>query len=241
MKFWKSLAMAAMGLAALCVASKASFAAAGDLAASPHNLSRYAEGGQLCQPCHTPHQPPAGSPARLLWNRTVDMNKSYSLYNTAHLTRLGPTNYVGLDATTRLCLSCHDGASAIDKFGNLPGNNTYMNAGYQVGTSADLTREHPIGLLYPGMKTDGTLDPAQLKVDPLGGPSTYNQGGFNDPTNTTYKISLKTAPSMPDGTKGSVIGCGSCHGVHSSTAANGFYFLRMNNTGSALCLSCHVK
>ncbi|MDP3940203.1 MAG: cytochrome c3 family protein, partial [Deltaproteobacteria bacterium] len=163
------------------------------------------------------------------------------------------------------CLSCHDGTVAFDSLVNAPGpggvagytvsgseNATFLNnpsfslnysfeifgfvldkpttmvvvanafgnpAGL-IGT--DLSNDHPISMVYP---TAGQ-DPA-----------------FNQPPGTPG-----SAREFPNGIRtfeSDKVQCASCHEPHlSDTAAEAKElrpFLRVNNTGSAVCLTCHIK
>lgn len=127
-----------------------------------------------------------------------------------------------LDATTaqpggvsKLCLSCHDGTVAIDSYGAHVGTDKLVAGdGAYIGT--DLSNDHPISFTYDAAlaTTDGEL------ATPSGG---------------TVGISATKLPLF--GTK---LECATCHDVHNGPGATGA-LLRMSNSGSALCLNCHVK
>lgn len=119
-----------------------------------------------------------------------------------------------MSGTSRLCLSCHDGTVAIDSYGGLTGS-VFLTGNKSLGT--DLSNDHPIGVDYP---TDA---------------SAYNQpdvdGFITDPVETP----TGQAAQLEDGK----VQCASCHMAHASNAPFGM-FLRVDNTGSALCMTCHV-
>ena len=119
-----------------------------------------------------------------------------------------------LNSSSRLCLSCHDGTVAIDSFGGLTGT-VFLTGSKNVGT--DLTNDHPIGVDYPA-------NAAQ-----------YNQhdgdGNVVDPVETPAGQSAHLEDNK--------VQCGSCHFAHGSNAPFGM-FLRVDNTGSALCMTCHI-
>jgi predicted CXXCH cytochrome family protein len=211
------------------------------IANSPHNLNNVGVAlpqQQICLPCHTPHnstyQGQGGSTgSTFIWNHTVQAGKSYTLYSGSP----------GLDNTSLLCLSCHDGAIAVDSYtsGAGPGAaTTFMGkiadsfgtigGGAIAGASgSDLTYQHPVGVTYPGSTNAGG------KLGFSGSTS------FNDPTQSAFKAggvggsSAVSLTTLPDGTFG--VGCGTCHTPHTYT----YKFVRMDNTGSALCLRCHIK
>ncbi len=132
---------------------------------SGHDLS-WAGGGQICVPCHTPHDAYSSTaplPVEMvLWNHQAT-TQTFTMYTTL-------TGNTGTpDGSSLLCLSCHDGVTAIDNYG---GNNggIVMTGSAVVGT--DLSDDHPIGIEYPSgnpnyhavpqnnlpLFNDGTLD-----------------------------------------------------------------------------------
>ena len=118
------------------------------------------------------------------------------------------------DGGSKLCLSCHDGTIALDSFGGQVGS-TFIDADHRIGT--DISDDHPISFTY---------DPALAAAD----------GELFDPS---------TTPSSLGGTIdddllfGSQVECGSCHDVHDTLGNDDL--LRVDNAGSALCLTCHDK
>lgn len=116
-------------------------------------------------------------------------------------------------SSSRLCLSCHDGTVAIDSYGGLTGS-VYLTGSKNLGTN--LKTSHPIGVLYPSSATQ------------------YNQpdaaGNIIDATETPTGQSAH----LEDGR----VQCSSCHFAHGSRATYGM-FLRVDNTGSKLCMTCH--
>lgn len=78
----------------------------------------------------------------------------------------------------------------------------------------DLSNMHPIGVDYPTVTSTGEWSSTTMNIPPLNG------------------IRL---PKMADGISG--VGCTACHTPHNMQ----WNFLVMSNSGSALCLSCHIK
>ena len=93
---------------------------------------------EICVYCHTPHGANATADAPL-WNRTVTQ-RTYTLFNQDKTS--GKTNFfepTTLDLTytqpgpnSLTCLSCHDGATAIDSIINMP---TQMTGEFRAGYS----------------------------------------------------------------------------------------------------------
>ncbi len=120
-------------------------------------------------------------------------------------------------SASRLCLSCHDGTVAIDSYGGLTGTVFMGTVSPRKNLGTNLTNTHPIGVLYPTS-------------------TRYNQpdavtGNIVDPVETPAGQSAH----LEDGR----VQCTSCHYAHGSRAAYGM-FLRVDNTGSALCMTCHI-
>jgi len=95
---------------------------------------------EICVYCHTPHGANSTAAAPL-WNRTVTQ-RTYTLYNqdkTAGATNFfEPTaldlNYTQPGPNSLTCLSCHDGATAIDSIINMP---TQLTGEFRAGYSSE--------------------------------------------------------------------------------------------------------
>lgn len=146
------------------------------IASTKHNLGSLGTGAnsfsgtaELCVFCHTPHG--ADTTASVpLWNRTLG-GSTYTTYNSLGTSSLdGSTVPVG--SVSIACLSCHDGAQAMNTIINQPGSGL-TNAAYGAGTwgastnvvgpgdgrlkagivtnlGVDLRNDHPIGIQYGG-------------------------------------------------------------------------------------------
>lgn len=176
-----------------------------------HDLRTGGNTGDACIACHTPHNANPTAGTALLWLRAV--RTAYTVYDSSvNPDFSGTVDITGGNQVSLLCLSCHDGAAAL----NVAWNATYNldPTKYQSGTisgganlGTELKNDHPIGFLY----SDTTSDPgksADYNATPLG--SVKLQAGR--------------------------VECASCHQVHNSTFEP---FLRQANTNSALCLACH--
>jgi hypothetical protein len=183
--------------------------------------------GQICIVCHTPHNADTSVVDSPLWNHEVT-SATFTLYTS-------PTLDASLNQPSghsKLCLSCHDGTIAVDSYGGQTGTHplTSDRFGY-IGTN--LTAHHPISFAYDSnlASTDGELHDPGSSASGLGG---------------TIQEDLLFSNQME---------CSSCHDVHVSRNTQGCigcHFtqpgvtteslsLRVSNSGSALCLTCHAK
>ena len=182
------------------------------IAGTPHDLSAKGWGTtELCKFCHTPHLAQSVAGAPL-WNHQTTA-ASYTLYSSA--TFQGTSTQPG--PTSKLCLSCHDGTVAIDSFANggvARAGTHFMTSTNRVGAGNTLTTDHPIAFNYNAALV--ALD-SQLVT----------------PASTNYVDAARTIPLY-----NSKLECASCHSSHDNTYTK---FLRIANTGSALCLKCHIK
>jgi hypothetical protein len=128
---------------------------------SAHDFkANYWSAGEICLPCHTPHQ--ASGSSGPLWNRNASTNTTFTMYDSGSLDADMTGKQPGTESLA--CLGCHDGTVAIDSFGgSLSTNSTYIAASHKVGGNGSLANEHPIGFTYDSsLATDdgGLIDPA---------------------------------------------------------------------------------
>jgi predicted CXXCH cytochrome family protein len=180
------------------------------VAETVHNLSITGPGqfksqtdDQICVFCHTPHK---ANVARGLWNRRSSPVVERYRSSTADAPP-GLSN-----ASSQLCLSCHDGTVALGEINVRPRGKrdtasdlqgVFMAGRGRFGT--DLSNHHPVAISY-----DATL----LQTDP----------NLESP----YEVDLP----LPDGE----MHCVSCHDPHASRNAP---FLHQTTAGGELCISCH--
>ncbi len=175
---------------------------------SSHNLSTSGPLAQasddqtrVCIFCHTPHN---GS-VDVLWNRTNPAAGDFTV-------RAGAT----LQDGSLKCLSCHDGATAVNNLTNGSADfTTAIATGTIIGTGSvlvgegdmglDLTSDHPVGIDYPA-----------------------------DTDTDFHNASTLTLAQLIN----SKVACASCHNPHDTQYGD---FLIASNSGSALCLDCHNK
>ncbi|MBI5025795.1 MAG: cytochrome C [Nitrospirae bacterium] len=164
-----------------------------------------------------------------LWNRTSS-TATYTMYNSSVSATMDMTVAGTPQGVSAACLSCHDGTVAFDSLVNKPGSGIGAPSGWtwsggltNITTStnayigADLSNDHPISITY-----STTADPQ-----------------FNAITDTTKgRITVGTSYVQFYGSGKDQVECGSCHDPHEKDVAT---FLRVANTGSQLCLGCHIK
>lgn len=184
----------------------------GQLAGSAHDFSAvgWNTTGEVCVVCHTPHNADATITNAPLWNHESTV-AVFTLYSSATMDAV-----VGQpDASSKLCLSCHDGTVALDNFGGTTDGTNFISGGSNVGT--DLSDDHPISFTY---------DAALATLD----------GGLHDPITTSSGL---TGTIDEDMLIGGQVQCSSCHDVHNES--NIAMLLKKSNAASALCLTCHDK
>ena len=206
--------LAGLGAAAVAGLLWAGIASAQGITGSDHDFSAENwSGGAICIVCHTPHDSdPTVAAEAPLWNHALTA-ETFTLYSS---TSLQGTVSATLNTRSILCLSCHDGVTALDSFGGTTGG-TVMTGGAVLDT--DLSNDHPVSITYTAT-------------------TAANDGGLSDPTTTNVPISGTTIQQyMLSG--GDSVECSSCHDVHNSTGFGAL--LKVDNAGSQLCLTCHTK
>jgi len=193
-----------------------SAAVAGDMSKlvnTSHNLTNLDVWGvvipedRICLPCHVSHsaRTDENGQSLVLWNHAIT-DQSFEMY-----TSMSGNKGLQPEGPSKLCLSCHDGATAIDDFG---GNDEFFNnakipADSLSNLGIDLRDDHPIGIEYPppgltGYKDKSTFTGAKL-------------------------ITINGVDRVE---------CTSCHDPHNDSLG---MFLRQTVAGSKLCLECHDK
>lgn len=229
-----------LAAALLVLASQASPGAS--IVGSRHDLST-ASTPQICEFCHAPHHANDNLPNTPLWNR-AETTQVFALYGspTMNTTPVQPGTALSQPGVlSRLCLSCHDGVNA-----------SAVVHGNVVSTKHDLV--FPPGGVMPDMSSYPNCE--RCHADMYGGKRTLVLGtnlGNDHPISMPYPTAaqdpaFRTPPSLASGWGGTsrsdvklfggYVECGSCHEVHDPGIVP---FLRKANSGSALCVTCHVK
>jgi len=124
---------------------------------------------------------------------------------------------------------------------------------------ADLTNDHPVGIQYAGggyTNAGGTPSTAAdkdffapVKMTVNGAPAWYIETGIVASGRSKTDLPLYTrniaAVDWQNGDSGQqdepFVECASCHDPHVEDTGSNPTFLRISNTGSAVCLACHDK
>lgn len=195
--------------------------------ASPHNLSvggpnpAYAfDEIRVCVFCHTPHNASTTTLAPL-WNRELPVENQYTMYQSPNFNLKVPNASSMPTGASRICLSCHDGTLALNRYGGAvlgkQGPAKFLTG--KTNLTTNLSDDHPISFPY-----DDALALSAHLVSPstLTGPVKLDRSGY--------------------------VQCTSCHNAHDNEFGN---FLVMNNgdatkpgynptTPSPLCIACHA-
>ena len=123
---------------------------------NPHNLSSASTSAsgknadtetQICIFCHTPHSARSVAP---LWGRP-DSSQTFSIRAGLQISNAAIVNTTLYSVTadypngaTKVCLSCHDGVTAMGILAN--GDEIAMSGGNALGI--DLTTSHPVSFVY---------------------------------------------------------------------------------------------
>jgi cytochrome c553 len=102
---------------------------------------------QICVFCHTPHN---AAPKSVLWNRR-DPTRTFGHYSSAQLVIDDPdmrakTQYGEPNGSARLCLSCHDGETALGAV--LNGPEIAFPVGYTRVAMLNYSGHHPVSFVY---------------------------------------------------------------------------------------------
>lgn len=140
------------------------------------------------------------------------------------------TTHLGLDAgnPASSCFACHSSSAGIVGAGA-----TDFKA-YAIGS--DLRNDHPVGIRFPTVSGAGT--DFKTPTATRGNLRFFDTNGNSRPDKDEIRLY--------DTGDGYEVECGSCHdphGVPSGGPGSVFRptFLRVANTGSAVCLTCHSK
>jgi predicted CXXCH cytochrome family protein len=208
-------------IAVLMIAFGLTLPGKGQIAGTKHDFSGKSWApaeNKMCGVCHTPHQA-KNEPSAPLWNHRSTAVAAYTTYTSPTFDSQGGTTITNPSASSKLCLSCHDGTVALESFGAVATGTNYIPATAKIGGTVgnDMSKEHPISFQY----TD-----ALATAD----------GGLRAPTTTNSGLGSTIANDMLFANK---MECASCHDVHNKYSVP--HLLKMSNTNSQLCLSCHNK
>ncbi len=169
-----------------------------------------------CGVCHTTHHAVTIASAPL-WNHETTVAAGYTTYDSPTFDGISTITDPG--ASSRLCLSCHDGTVALENFSGITSGTNFIDPSARVGgpSGNDLSSDHPISFEY----TDALAT---------------SDGGLFPPTTTNSGLGSTIDNDMLFDSK---MECASCHDVHNRFGVA--HLLKMSNVNSELCLTCHDK
>lgn len=221
------------------------------VASTKHNLGssgigdwRATSTNETCIFCHFPHNSVAGKP--FLWNRELSTvfpisPTSFDLYSSATLTSaaLGAV----ISDVSKLCMSCHDGVTALNSMAN---PTTKPSGG---GIAKHLGDEYcldcSLGVWGPNIGEGDPFDAASMAIYP--GTNlrndhpisfSYSDAQTEDSTGLQPISNPKAEGLVFWGPNSDQIECVTCHDPHINSIPK---FLRRSNGSSNLCFACHIK
>jgi len=177
----------------------------------------------LCTVCHSMHNTDVNKLVPLWTHETTA--QTFTMYDSPTL----PLSLAGTQpsGTTKACLSCHDGITAVNSYGGKT-NGTYTVITGTAAIGTDLSHNHPISFNYDSAQAN---DPTGLhsSSDVI---ATSLTAGFAG--KTVKQAMLRNSTTME---------CSSCHDIHrqrGNSYNSGIYTVASSAYGE-LCLICHIK
>jgi hypothetical protein len=203
---------------------------------------------RLCAYCHTPHHAikvgdteANGADYLPLWSHEVS-SVVYTPYLSATFTPKGGVTMQDdpLTGPSRLCMSCHDGLTAVDNYYG-------MTNGHPIAGTDPIFTNNPV-ISHNG-NSNHPLGFAMTDVLPGSGSGNEDNNSLLALTATSkYQTGLTDNVNVFDRLySGAIMTCSSCHDVHNTLnkvsfqagAAN--FLLLGSQKNSGICLSCHTQ
>jgi predicted CXXCH cytochrome family protein len=108
--------------------------AGGSMNGTSHDLRTRLGIDEVCLPCHSPHSAANGEEGPL-WNHAL-----------SEVTFVRKGEVLTLGRSSRLCMSCHDGVTAVGTYGSSTGSDPIQGAS---AIGGNLDANHPVGVDYP--------------------------------------------------------------------------------------------
>lgn len=214
----RAVLLSGVGAALSASALAAQAATPDNVSASKHNMSSRSgltNYNEVCVYCHTPHGGQIQNAP--LWNRNFGTGP-YQMYNSSYSSTIDMQVAASPQGVSLACLSCHDGTIGLDVVINRPNTDT-------TSVGAGTTMPPNGGQFFANLGTDLRNDhPVSVAYDNVADPA------FNPPSGGKVGGVLPLYLGRVE--------CGSCHNPHNTSFAP---FLRVSNSGSNLCKTCHIK
>ncbi len=210
------------------------------LTTDPVMINVYNQYNEVCVYCHTPHSANTTLDAPL-WNRNSPAT-TYNLYNSPTMDN-PPGSVTG---TSLACLGCHDGTIAVDEIINAPGPGANLGGPWYGTSNAPIHYRMNRAIRIPNCAfCHGGLGIYQPRAGDHRLSYLTTDLSDDHPISTTYPTNQPTQfNTIADGRVGTLplfsgkVECASCHNVHNPSFTP---FLRTSNSGSGLCMTCHIK
>ncbi|GAB4432249.1 MAG: cytochrome c3 family protein [bacterium] len=218
----KKLALVAVVVAVVAMMAMGVYAS--DVRNTKHNLSTWGTGdykstnySEICVFCHTPHA--AGQEP--LWNRNMTGVTGFTTYSSTTF----DVTAADIDATSKLCFSCHlatnSAAASLNNPSNLNSNDqptfNFNGIRHTAALGTNLRDDHPVAFDYNAVVSLNKYElNTKASVEAVLGSDTFAGGQMT---------------------------CASCHDVHGKGSGSNLVpvLLRRSNASSMLCLTCHTK
>lgn len=203
---------------------------------------------EICVFCHIPHNANLANNKKFLWSRNDPDTTTFALY-TASSTLDFDASGITLSEISKMCMSCHDGVTALNSMANGRGATINLVAS-RIG---DVYNPDVLGIWGPniggGDVDGGILQGSDLTNDH---PVSFEYRSSYDNGDMTIKMPVGDwngsmvgeLPLWDNGDGKKRVECVTCHDPH--IRYDGAYveykpFLRKGNASSALCFTCHDK
>ena len=163
------------------------------------------------QICVYCHTPHNAKTSALIWSRN-NGSAAVVMYDKNVSSTLNLTMEAQIGVSSTLCMSCHDGTVAVDSFNSNGGSGAAKTITSSANLGGNMTNDHPIGFIYTSTSADTDI----------------------------VNAATITLPLFVNGAKTGSMECATCHDVHAKQGVQA-KFLRIDNSGSNLCKSCHLK
>lgn len=195
------------------------------------DIPGYDRSSQICVFCHTPHRSSSEGP---LWNRVASSKSFFKHFSSSTLTIDDPSvravsEYGQPTGTTRLCLSCHDGVTALGAVFTTPSQTTSVPIQF-INTRTNQTGAN----VAIGYETYSTHHPVSFKYD-------ANVMGILNAASTKFQY-LPPSPNEVKRDKLQRMQCTTCHDPHqdrSAVPSNTTPFWT-TDTYIKVCDTCHI-